>query len=205
MATPDDLIARAVRLDDPAGGLAAVRELREHLARLESIHVENALREGWRWSDVAASLGLSKQAAHRKYAQAMRPRLERDTGAARLAVLYARQEAAALGANALGTEHLLLGLTRLPGTRATTVLSGLGVTGASVRRVLPDLQPEPGAPFTIPCRAALQDALRDRPGLEPEHVLLALLRQEGSGALRALNLLGVQTRAIRTSLEPALA
>jgi ATP-dependent Clp protease ATP-binding subunit ClpA len=205
MATPDDLIARAVRLDDPAGGLAAVRELREHLARLESIHVENALRDGWRWSDVAASLGLSKQAAHRKYAQAMRPRLERDTGAARLAVLYARQEAAALGADALGTEHLLLGLTRLPGTRATTVLNGLGVTGEAVRRVLADLQPEPGAPFTIPCRAALQDALRDRPGLEPEHVLLALLRQEGCGANRALAMLGVQTRAIRASLEPALA
>src|SRR3954451_15114595 len=201
----DDLVTQSVGLHDPGAGLQAVRELREHLARLEAIHVENALRDGWRWSDIAASLGLSKQAAHRKYAQAMRPRLERDTGAARLAVLYARQEAAALGADALGTEHLLLGLTRLPGTRATTVLTGLGVTGEAVRHVLADLQPEPGAPFTIPCRAALQDALRDRPGLEPEHVLLALLRQEGCCAVRALAMLGVQTRAIRGSLEPALA
>jgi hypothetical protein len=205
MATPDNLIARAVRLDDPAGGLAAVRELREHLNRLESIHVENALREGWRWSDVAASLGLSKQAAHRKYAQAMRPRLERDTGAARLAVLYARQEAAALGAGALGTEHLLLGLTRLAGTRTAGALNGLGVTAESVHRVLPELEPEPGAPFTVPCRAALQEALRDRPGLEPEHVLAALLRQDGCCALRALAELGVSPRAVRASLDPVTA
>jgi hypothetical protein len=206
MATPDDLICRAVRLDDPAGGLAAVRELREHLSRLEAIHVENALREGWRWSDVAASLGLSKQAAHRKYANAMRPRLERDTGAARLAVLYARQEALALGAGALGTEHLLLGLTRLGGTRAAGALAALDVTGEAVHRALTALEPEPGGPpFTVPCRAALQEALRDRAGLEPEHVLLALLREEGCGAVRALAALGVEPAAVRASLEPVLA
>jgi hypothetical protein len=205
MATPDDLINRAVRLDDPAGGLAAVRELREHLVRVEAIHVENALREGWRWSDVAAGLGLSKQAAHRKYAQTMRPRLERDTGAARLAILYARQEAQALGAPALGTEHVLLGLTRLAGTRTAGALAALGVTGDAVHRVLPDLALEPGAPFTVPCRAALQDALRDRPVLEPEHVLAALLRQDPSNALRALRALEVEPPALRAALEPVAA
>jgi ATP-dependent Clp protease ATP-binding subunit ClpA len=205
MATPDDLISRAVRLDDPAGGLAAVGELRAHLSRLEAIHVENALREGWRWSDVAASLGLSKQAAHRRYARAMRPRLERDTGAARLAVLYGRQEAQALGAGALGTEHLLLGLTRVAGTRAADALTAQGVTGEAVRAVLATLSPEPGTPFTVPCRAALQEALRDRAGLEPEHVLLALLGQEGCGAVRVLAELGLEPAAVRASLEPALA
>jgi hypothetical protein len=206
MATPDDLIARAVRLDDPAGGLAAVRELREHLARLESIHVENALRDGWRWSDVAASLGLSKQAAHRMYAQAMRPRLERDTGAARLAVLYARQEAAALGAPALGTEHLLLGLTRLAGTRVAGTLAAADVTGEAVRRALATIEPEPGGPpFTDPARAALQEALRDGVSLEPEHVLRAVLRRESCGALRALDALGVAPAAVRTSCEPVAA
>jgi ClpA/ClpB-like protein len=202
MATPDDLLTRAVRLDDPAGGLAAVRELREHLVRVEAIHVENALRDGWRWSDVAGALGLSKQAAHRKYAQTMRPRLERDTGAARLAILYARQEALALGAGALGTEHVLLGLTRLAGTGTAGALAALGVTSEAVHRVLPDLAPEPGVPFTDPCRAALQDALRDRPGLEPEHVLLALLRQEPSNAVRAVRTLEVEPAALRAALDP---
>src|SRR4051812_451454 len=206
MATPDDLIARSVRLDDPAGGLAAVRELREHLARLESIHVENALRDGWRWSDIAASLGLSKQAAHRKYAQTMRPRLERDTGAARLAVLYARQEAAALGAPALGTEHLLLGLTRLGGTRVSGALASLDVTGEAVRRTVASQDPEPGdPPFTVPARAALQEALRGRATLEPEHVLFAVLRQEDCGALRVLAALGVEPEQVRARFEPVAA
>src|SRR4051794_41909784 len=115
MATPDDLIARAVRLDDPAGGLAAVRELREHLARLEAIHVENALRDGWRWSDVAGALGLSKQAAHRKYAVAMRERLQREgeagatgriviNGSARLAGPLGRQEGEAMRRGGGGTQ-----------------------------------------------------------------------------------------------------
>jgi len=49
-----DLVSESVGLHDPEAGLQAVRELREHLARLEAIHVENALREGWRWSDAAA-------------------------------------------------------------------------------------------------------------------------------------------------------
>jgi hypothetical protein len=168
--------------------------------------VENALREGWRWSDIAASLGLSKQAAHRKYAQAMRPRLERDTGAARLAVLYARQEAAALGAPALGTEHLLLGLARLGGTRVAGVLAGLDVTGEGVRQVLATLAPEPGGPpFTVPARAALQEALRGRASLEPEHVLFAVLRQDGCGALRALDAMGVEPDAVRGRFEPVAA
>src|SRR4051794_28768638 len=176
MATPDDLIARAVRLDDPAGGLAAVRELREHLARLESIHVENALRDGWRWSDVAGALGLSKQAAHRKYALTMRSRLaaadvpaggERRlvvSDEARLTVLLARQEAEALRRSAVGTEHLLLGLTRSAAT--AELLEELGVTSESARGVVEGLRPEgpPGPagiqdgdrlPLTPLCRAAL--------------------------------------------------
>src|SRR3954447_20019687 len=99
----DDLVTQSVGLHDPGAGLQAVRELREHLARLEAIHVENALRDGWRWSDVAGALGLSKQAAHRKYALTMRSRLAAaDVPAggerrivvsddARLTVLLARQ------------------------------------------------------------------------------------------------------------------
>src|SRR5213080_1647748 len=97
--TPDDLLARAKRLHDPAAALDAVRELRVRLDRLEAIHVENGLRAGWRWGDVAAALCLSKQAVHRRYARAMRERLD-GAGAgptARLAVRLARQEAEAAG------------------------------------------------------------------------------------------------------------
>src|SRR3954471_21466205 len=104
MQRPDDLLARAVALHDPSTGLAGVRELRAHLDRLEAIHVENALRGGWRWSDVAAPLGLSKQGGHPKDPAVMRERMGRAgdrvasgriavTDSTRLAVAFARQEA----------------------------------------------------------------------------------------------------------------
>src|SRR5437667_12788987 len=117
MPTLDDLLARATRLDDPAAALDAVRELRIRLDRLEAIHVENGLRGGWRWSDVAAALDLSKQAVHRRYASAMRERLDavRTAPPARLAVRLARQEDDAMGEPAVGTHHVLLDLARLDG------------------------------------------------------------------------------------------
>ena len=107
------MLARAARLSDPADGLAAIREMRVHLAKLEATHVENGLRGGWRWSDVAAALDLSKQAAHRRYASAMRERLDavRTAPPARLAVRLARQEADAMGEPAVGRvkRHLVAG------------------------------------------------------------------------------------------------
>src|SRR3954464_12138080 len=105
MSTTEELLARAGRLTDPAEGLAAVRELRAHLMRLEAIHVENGLRAGWRWRDVAAALELSKQAPHRRYAAAMRERLNatRAVPPARLAVRLPRPGGAAGGGGARGT------------------------------------------------------------------------------------------------------
>src|SRR5438067_1940307 len=105
MSTPEDLLSAATRLTEPADGLAAIRDLRAHLERLEALHVENGLRSGWRWSDVATALALSKQAAHRRYAARMRDRL-RMAAPARLAIRFARQEAEATGAEAVGTQHV---------------------------------------------------------------------------------------------------
>src|SRR4051794_41635992 len=74
MPSPNEMLARAARLSDPADGLAAIREMRVHLAKLEATHVENGLRGGWRGGDVAAALDLSQQAAHPRYPSAMRER-----------------------------------------------------------------------------------------------------------------------------------
>src|SRR3954452_14984158 len=125
MPVPEDLLERAGRLSDPADGLAAVRELRIHLAKLEAMHVENGLRSAWRWSDGPAGLSLSKQAAHRRYAAVMRERLD-GAPPARLAVRLARQEAAAMGHSAVGTHHVLLGLTRLDGIPVAARLAAAG-------------------------------------------------------------------------------
>lgn len=53
---------------DPAVGLAAVAALRRLAERLEEIQVANARDQGWSWQEIAAHLGVSRQAAHKKHA-----------------------------------------------------------------------------------------------------------------------------------------
>lgn len=53
----------------PADGLAAVVALRALADQLEAAQVERALREGWSWADVAESLGVTRQAVHKKHAK----------------------------------------------------------------------------------------------------------------------------------------
>jgi DNA-directed RNA polymerase specialized sigma24 family protein len=52
---------------DPAVGLRAVAALRRLVEQLEDLQVEQARRHGWSWSDIAAVLGVSKQAVHKKH------------------------------------------------------------------------------------------------------------------------------------------
>ncbi|MBI1351265.1 MAG: helix-turn-helix domain-containing protein [Actinomycetales bacterium] len=58
----DDLTAT-----DPAVGLAAVAALHRLAERLENVHVDHAREAGWSWAEIAAVLGVSKQAAHQKH------------------------------------------------------------------------------------------------------------------------------------------
>jgi predicted ArsR family transcriptional regulator len=55
--------------DDPGAGLAAVVALRRLADRLEESQVEQAMRSGWSWSDVAEVLGVTRQAVHKKHAK----------------------------------------------------------------------------------------------------------------------------------------
>ncbi|MEV6207667.1 helix-turn-helix transcriptional regulator [Kitasatospora sp. NPDC051914] len=54
---------------DPAIGLRAVRALRDLADRLEDLQVGNARAQGWSWQEIAACLGVSRQAVHKKYAK----------------------------------------------------------------------------------------------------------------------------------------
>lgn len=51
----------------PAEALYAVAALRSELARTETEAVMRARRAGLSWEAIAACLGVSKQAVHRKY------------------------------------------------------------------------------------------------------------------------------------------
>jgi len=59
--------------DDPEAALAAVLALRRLADRLERAAVQNAIAEGWSWSQIAQALGVSKQAVHKRFADLRKP------------------------------------------------------------------------------------------------------------------------------------
>lgn len=54
---------------DPEAALAAVVALRRLADRLELAAVDVAIEQGWSWAHVADALGVSRQAAHKKFAR----------------------------------------------------------------------------------------------------------------------------------------
>ncbi|MEU5861866.1 MULTISPECIES: RNA polymerase subunit sigma-70 [unclassified Nonomuraea] len=54
---------------DPADALAAVAALRRLADHLEDAAVEQAMRAGWSWPEVAEALDVTRQAVHKKHAK----------------------------------------------------------------------------------------------------------------------------------------
>ena len=149
MASLSTILRRAGRPSAPESGLEAIAALRQELEALERHHVATAVAQGWSWSRVAGALGVSKQAAHKKHARAVRAlaaaaqgdEVPSDarvvvTAEAREAVRFAREEAVGAGSKVVGTEHLLLGVLHSEGAPGVTVLQGLGVNVDSARACL---------------------------------------------------------------------
>jgi DNA invertase Pin-like site-specific DNA recombinase len=61
-------LAAAAGDRDPRTGLRAVAALRRLLEQLEQAQVRNARAAGWSWQEIAAELGVSRQAVHKKHA-----------------------------------------------------------------------------------------------------------------------------------------
>jgi ClpA/ClpB-like protein len=222
-----DLARKAARLSEPEEGLAAVAALRAHLDSLEAQHVENAVRAGLPWRRIASLLGVTRQAAHKRHAAALRAKKEgrpssgrqlATTEQARHAVSFARQEARSMGHLSVGPEHLLLGLLRDDRGPAVEVLEGFGVSFAAARREVrrlygevdeagsgaPSSSSEP--PISIRARAILEQslrtALRARAGqLGAEHILVALARDSQGEAARVLAALGIAPGEVERELE----
>ena len=53
--------------DDPEIAFRAVIALRRLADRLEEDTVKTARRRGWSWDQIGDALGMSRQAAHKKY------------------------------------------------------------------------------------------------------------------------------------------
>ncbi len=66
MVEPAEVVAQTAS-DDPETGLRAVASLRALLEAVEQLQVNRARELGWSWQQIAARLGISKQAVHQKY------------------------------------------------------------------------------------------------------------------------------------------
>ncbi|MEA2446054.1 MAG: hypothetical protein QOJ12_3346, partial [Thermoleophilales bacterium] len=110
MASITAILRRAGRSSAPDQGLEAIATLREEIEALERHHVATAVTQGWSWSKIALALGVSKQAAHKKHARAVKALAAAAQGdgvpsdarvvvtsEARDAVRLAREEAARAG------------------------------------------------------------------------------------------------------------
>jgi hypothetical protein len=211
-----ELARRAAELGDPRQALRAIADLRRRLEELEEYHVETALARGASWSEIGSTLGISKQAAHKRFAARVVGRADRPgtrmtvTGAARLAVRLARTEAAAAGIGTLAPEHLLLGLLQLPEGKATHLLSEAGLRLPAARAVLASPGRKKLSPrevvISARTRAVLERALEEAVArgddeLGDIHVLLAVLHAGGSGVRRRLEELGVQPGELVAALH----
>ena len=220
----DDLIdtvanAHQDPLDRVAGAMELADELDEVADSLIGHFVDQARRTGASWAEIGRSMGMSKQAAQKRFVgkvQPAGPSLDPSQGFSRFnpearAVIVAAQERAREANNdSIGTGHLVLGLVAGADSTAVRCLRALGVVLADVQRLaeatLPPAAPNVPAliPFDPHAKEALQQAFveaqsRQADSVGSEHVLLAMLVVErGAGVLAGLK---VTPESIKAQLD----
>jgi hypothetical protein len=169
--------------------------------------VDQARRAGASWTEIGKSMGVTKQAAQKRFvgkddSSLLTGRFGRFTDRARRTTMKSVDEAREAGNVRVGTEHIVLGLLHEPDGLAVRALEALGAAPARVREAVTSLlAPAQGdlpehIPFSPRAKRVLDLTLREAQRLNhnyvgTEHVLLGLLREgEGLGA-KALAQLGV--------------
>ncbi len=125
------LLERALTTRDPKAALRALTALRVELDVFERQQVARALEAGDSFGAVAAALGISRQAAHRRYRSVLEERTARFVIApdARKVLMRARAEAGRAGAPSVTVAHLRAALIAdgyLPGPRTAPPPTGNG-------------------------------------------------------------------------------
>ncbi|MEU5934708.1 Clp protease N-terminal domain-containing protein [Micromonospora sp. NPDC047187] len=223
----DDLIqaiktAHTDALDQLTDAVIAADHLGEVADHLIGHFVDQARRSGASWTDIGRSMGVTKQAAQKRFvpkateAAALDPNagFGRFTTRARNVVMASQEEARASGNAEIAPEHLVLGLLAEPEGLAARVMAGRGATPEVVREAVGAVLPPRAeqVPDLIPYDArgkkALELTFREalRLGhnyIGTEHMLLALLEQEdGAGVLTNL---GLDKATVEADLAAALA
>jgi len=125
---------------------STVTQLEEVADAVLGHFVDRCRRHGHSWSEISTALGVSKQAAHKRFSLPG-PTLERFTPRARGALDAAAKAARSLGHNYVGTEHLLLGLFAEPEGLAARALAERGVDRAVVEAKVLEVIPRRAEPL----------------------------------------------------------
>ena len=203
-------------LDQLATASATVNQLSETGDAALGYFVDRARGAGHSWVEISAVLGVSKQAAHKRFAVSWtRPVLDRFTDRTQRVIAAASGIALEHNHGYIGTEHLLLALYTEPEAIATKILLAHEITAeaitAAVREIVPDgdetVHGEP--PFTPRASHVLQGAVEVAVDMGhnyvgTEHLLLALYRYPGGIAVRVLRDLGLEEDAAGDAVVDAL-
>lgn len=227
----DDLIEAIKKVHaDPLEQLTDAMLAADHLGdvadHLIGHFVDQARRSGASWTEIGASMGVTKQAAQKRFVPkepGQVPDLDASEGFARFTlrakntVIAAQNEARAAGHDQIEPAHLVLGLLADPDALAAKAIVAQGVTLEAVRQRVTAGLPPPAAevpavvPFSPQARKALELTFREalRMGhnyIGTEHILLALLEQEdGEGVLSGLGIDKQATTAQVTAVLDAAA
>jgi hypothetical protein len=199
-------------LDRLAAAVGLSRQLDELGDHLIGHFVDEARRSGASWTEIGESIGVSKQAAQKRFvprespeAEALsKPSFDRYTERARRVLVLAKHHARF--SETIGTEHLLLGLLDESGGLAAKTIHYLEASEGSTRmRLLMKLdttshQPPERQPFTSHCKKALELAVREALRLGhtfvgTEHLLLGVLAEGAGTAAEVLAGTGVERQA----------
>ncbi|WP_328301143.1 ATP-dependent Clp protease ATP-binding subunit [Streptomyces sp. NBC_00435] len=209
------------QLSDAVVAAEALGDVADHLI---GHFVDQARRSGASWTDIGRSMGVTRQAAQKRFVPKAdkegEPGLDpsqgfgRFTPRARNVVVTAQNEARAAGNTEIRTEHLVLGLLAEPDGLAARAIAAQGIAADDVHAAaaagLPPAAEDLPAliPFDASAKKALELTFREALRLGhsyvgTEHVLLALLELEnGTGPLSGL---GVDKDAVENWVSDALA
>ena len=207
------LAEEAAEATDPELALETLTRIRSELAEFERQQVARALTGGRSYGDVARAMGITRQAAHRRFKDLAGPRRRSDkrlppTPEVRLVFEYAREEAKASGVRVLAPVHVVLGILRNGDRRAAGALVASGVDLDSARRMARYETATDGAEggAKVDVRAMLAETAqcaRDRGAdvVEVEHLLRSALASDDPGAGRMLQRLGVTPARVLAELD----
>ena len=211
-------------LDQLATAATTISELTSTGDAALGFFVDRARGAGKSWVEISAVLGVSKQAAHKRFANSWtaEPAFDRYTARTKSVVKAAADVARGRDHSFIGTEHLLLAFFTQPEALATKVLLDHNITEDSVRAAVDVLSPagQPSAakdtssdvenpPYTRRAAHVLQGAVAEALTLGhnyvgTEHVLLAFYRDSAGVASKILQEQGLDESAAWTALRARL-